>query len=128
MEQLASINTKVVIITKKQCHAIEVILHTTQNAAEQATLSYLCLKQEQKSTAKIFQNVMLLTHQNIALRGDQDESDSNFNHLVDECTDSSNHEQLLTCFQVDCDLEVHEEFLGIYEISIQTLQPIPLYL
>ena len=40
-----------------------------------------------------------------------------FSIMVDECTDSSNHEQLAICFWwVDHDLEVHEGFLGLYEI------------
>ena len=126
---------------------------------------------------KILQNVMFLARQNIALRGDKDESDSNFNQLlhlracddsdikdwlkkktdkytsaeiqnemlevmalqvlrkltsslqesefftimVDECTDSADHEQLAVCFRwADHDLEIHEEFFGLYEIPAVT--------
>ena len=122
---------------------------------------------------KILQNVMFLARQNIALRCDKDESDSNFNQLlqlracddsdikdwlkkktdkytsakiqnemlevmalqvlrkltsslqesefftimVDECTDSANHEQLAVCLRlVDHDLEIYQEFFGLYEI------------
>ena len=36
----------------------------------------------------------------------------------DECADISNHEQLTVCFHwVDSQLEVHEQFIGLYEIS-----------
>ena len=44
------------------------------------------------------------------------ESES-FTIMVDKCTDSANHEQLAVCFRwVDRDLEIHEEFVGLYEI------------
>ena len=34
------------------------------------------------------------------------------------CTDMSNYEQLAVCFRwVDTDLEVHEEFVGLYQID-----------
>ena len=37
--------------------------------------------------------------------------------MVDECTDSSNHEQPAVCFRsVSKDLKVNEDFLGLYEI------------
>ena len=40
-----------------------------------------------------------------------------FTVMVDECTDSANHERLAICFRwVDRALEVHEEFFGLYEI------------
>ena len=42
--------------------------------------------------------------------------------MVDECTDSVNHEQLAICFRwVDHDLEVHKEFFGLHEIPIITV-------
>ena len=35
-----------------------------------------------------------------------------------ECVDISNREQLSICFQwVDSDLDVHEEFIGLYQIA-----------
>ena len=38
--------------------------------------------------------------------------------MPDECTDISNCEQLAICFRwVDTDLEVHEEFVGLYQID-----------
>ncbi len=41
-----------------------------------------------------------------------------FSIMADECTDISNHEQLAICFRwVDNDLEVHEEFVGLYQIE-----------
>ena len=37
--------------------------------------------------------------------------------MADECVDISNREQLSICFRwVDSDLEVHEEFVGLYQI------------
>ena len=40
-----------------------------------------------------------------------------FTIMADECTDLSNHEHLVICFRwVDADLEVHEEFAGLYHI------------
>ena len=41
-----------------------------------------------------------------------------FTIMADECTDISNHEQLVICFRlVDIDIEVHEEFVGLYQIA-----------
>ena len=41
-----------------------------------------------------------------------------FTLMADECADISNHEQLTVCFRwVDSQLEVHEQFIGLYEIS-----------
>lgn len=41
-----------------------------------------------------------------------------FTIMADECTDISNHEQLVICFRsVDTDIEVHEEFVGLYQIA-----------
>ena len=38
--------------------------------------------------------------------------------MVDECADISNNEQLTVCFRwVNSQLEVHEEFIGLHEIS-----------
>ena len=38
-----------------------------------------------------------------------------FTIMAGECTDISNHEQLMICFRwVDTDLEVREEFVGLY--------------
>ena len=43
---------------------------------------------------------------------------SMFTIMADECTDISNHEQLVICFRwVDTNLEVHEEFAGLYQIA-----------
>ena len=153
---------------------IEVIPRTTQNIGKQLCHIHASNKStDRKVLLKNLQNIMFLACQNIALRGDKGESDSNFNQLlhlrsyddsdirdwlkkktdkyksgeiqnemlevmalqviqnltlqlqeseffsimVDECTDSSNHEQLAICFWwVDHDLEVHEGFLGLYEI------------
>ena len=40
-----------------------------------------------------------------------------FTVMADECADISNHEQLTVCFRwVDSQLEVHEEFIGLYAI------------
>lgn len=40
-----------------------------------------------------------------------------FSIMADECVDMSNHEQPAICFRsVDLDIEVHEEFLGVYQI------------
>lgn len=37
--------------------------------------------------------------------------------MVDECTDASNKEQLVLCFRyVDADINVHEQFFGLYEV------------
>ena len=41
-----------------------------------------------------------------------------FTIMVDECTDSANKEEFVLCFRwVDDHLEVHEEFIGLYQIS-----------
>ena len=41
-----------------------------------------------------------------------------FTIMADECTDSANKEELVLCFHwVDDHLEVHEEFVGLYQIS-----------
>ena len=41
-----------------------------------------------------------------------------FSIMADECTNISNHEQLAICFRwVDTELEVHEEFVGLYQIE-----------
>ena len=43
-----------------------------------------------------------------------------FTIMADECTDISNHEQLVICFRwvdSDHDLKVHEEFVGLYQIA-----------
>ena len=41
-----------------------------------------------------------------------------FTMMADECTDLSNSEQLVLCFRwVDDQLNVHEEFTGLYHIS-----------
>lgn len=41
-----------------------------------------------------------------------------FTIMADECTDSANKEELVLCFRwVDDHLEVHEEFIGLYQIS-----------
>ena len=38
--------------------------------------------------------------------------------MTDECTDSSSCEQLVICiWWVDLNLEVHEEFFGLYQVS-----------
>ena len=38
--------------------------------------------------------------------------------MADETTDVSNNEQLIICIRwVDKDLEVHEEFIGVYPIE-----------
>ena len=45
------------------------------------------------------------------------QSSNAFTIMADECTDMSNHEQLIICFHwVDIDLEVHEEFVGLYQL------------
>ena len=42
-----------------------------------------------------------------------------FTIMADECTDSANKEELMLCFRwVNDHLEVHEEFIGLYQISI----------
>ena len=39
-----------------------------------------------------------------------------FTIMTDECVDSANKEQLMICFRyVDENLDVHEEFIGLYE-------------
>ena len=41
-----------------------------------------------------------------------------FTVMADECTDMSNKEQLAICYRwATTDLEVHEEFVGLYEID-----------
>ena len=41
-----------------------------------------------------------------------------FTIMADECTDSANEEELVLCFRwVDDHLEVHKEFIGLYQIS-----------
>ena len=45
-----------------------------------------------------------------------------FTIMADECTDSANKEELVLCFHwVDDHLEVHEEFIGLYQISRLTV-------
>ena len=45
-------------------------------------------------------------------------SDDAFTIMADECTDISNHEQLVICFRwVDSDIEVNKEFVGLYHIA-----------
>ena len=45
-------------------------------------------------------------------------SSNAFTIMADECTDISNHEQLVICFRwVGTDLEVHEDFVGLYQIA-----------
>ena len=45
------------------------------------------------------------------------QSSTMFAVMADECVDISNHEQLAICFRwVDTELEVHEDFAGLYEI------------
>ena len=44
-----------------------------------------------------------------------------FSVMADECVDMSNQEQLTMCFRwVDSDLEVHEDFVGVYQIPYIT--------
>ena len=39
--------------------------------------------------------------------------------MVDECTDACNKEQLALCFHyADADVNVHEQFFGLYEVPI----------
>lgn len=65
---------------KKAVQVIEVIPHETQNVGEQLCHIHATNKRvNRKTLLKILQNVRFLGHQNIALRGDKDESDSNFN-------------------------------------------------
>ena len=41
-----------------------------------------------------------------------------FTIMADECTDSANEEELVLCFRwIDNHLEMHEEFIGLYQIS-----------
>ena len=41
-----------------------------------------------------------------------------FSILADECTDMSNKEQLAICFRwIDAELEIHEDFVGLYHID-----------
>ena len=45
--------------------------------------------------------------------------------MSDECTDSSNREQLVLCIRwVDSALEAHEEFIGMYKIDNTQADPI----
>lgn len=48
--------------------------------------------------------------------------------MADETTDASNKEQLVVCLRhVDDDLEVHEDFVGLYEVEnteANTLVPV----
>ena len=159
---------------KEAVEMLDVLPKTTQNIGEQLCHIHGSNKIiNRKMLLKILQNVMFLARQNIALRGDKDETDSNFIQLLhlracdnssvkdwlkkkadkytspeiqnemlevmalqvlrklavhlqdakfftvmtDECTDSANHEQLVICFQwVNHELEVHEEFFGLYKI------------
>lgn len=44
---------------------------------------------------------------------------------MSECADVSNHKQLAICFRyVDSELEVHEDFIGLYEIKDITVNTI----
>ena len=62
---------------------IEVITHTTQNVGKQLYHIHASNKAiNRKMLLKILQNIMFLARQNIALRGDKDECDSNFNQLL----------------------------------------------
>ena len=45
--------------------------------------------------------------------------------MADECTNSANKEELVLCFRwVDDHLAVHEEFIGVYQISNTTADTI----
>lgn len=53
------------------------------------------------------------------------QSSTMFAVMADECVDISNHEQLAICFRwVDAELEVHEDFAGLYEIPDITAETI----
>jgi len=71
-------------------------------------------------TSSEIQNEMLQT---MALHNLRDiapslHSTAYFTVMVDECTDMSNSEQLVICFHwVDDELQVHEEFIGLYHVT-----------
>ena len=130
--------------------------------------------ESRKCFVRILSNVRFLSRQGLALRGEGDESDSNFRQLlalrsedfpdlaewttkktnkyvsgtmqneivktmalrvlrhvaeclrkadfftimVDETSDVSNKEQVVICLRwVGCDFEVHEDFVGLYEVA-----------
>ena len=68
---------------KEAVQVIEVIHHKTQNVGEKLCHIHASNKAtNRKFLLKILQNVMFLACQNIALRGDKVECDSNFNQLL----------------------------------------------
>ena len=68
---------------KEAVQVIEVIPHITQNVGEQLCHIHASNKAiSRKMLLKTLQNIMFLARQNIALRGDKDECDSNFNQLL----------------------------------------------
>ena len=76
-------------------------------------------KKASKHTSPIIQNELLLLMSLHIVRGIADDIQGAkfFTIMIDECTDISNHEQLVLCFRwVDDNLEVHEDFIGLYHI------------
>ena len=76
-------------------------------------------KKDNKYTSPVIQNELL---QLMSLQIIRDISGSIheakfYTIMIDECTDISNHEQLVVCLRwVDENLEVHEDFIGLYQI------------
>ena len=68
---------------KETVQVMKVIPYETQNVGEQLCHVDASNKRlNRRMLLKILQNVIFLARQNIALRGDKDESDSNFNQLL----------------------------------------------
>ena len=77
-------------------------------------------KKANKYTSPEIQNEMLevMALQVLRKLASQLQQTNFFTIMTDECTDSANHEQLVICFRwVDLDLEIHEEFFGLYQVS-----------
>ena len=78
-------------------------------------------KKGSKYTSPMIQNEILLLMSLQITRGIANDIQKAkfFTIMIDECTDISNHEQLVICIrwvQLD-NLDVHEDFIGLYHID-----------
>lgn len=76
-------------------------------------------KKTNKYTSPVIQNELLSLLSLRIVRGITDDIQKAkfFTIMIDECTDVSNHEQLVLCLRwVHEDLEVHEDFIGLYHV------------
>ena len=93
-----------------ECHkeAVQVIPHETRNVGKQLCHIHASNKRvNRRMLLKILQNVMFLARQNLALRGDKDECDSNFTQLL--------------CLRANDDSNI-KDWLQRKQINIQALR------